>query len=677
MKANLTSFFSFFVVVFLIGGITNQSAAQINITMRVNTATCNDSLRPGDIVQLRGESTGSTTLTWDNTSPAIATNLGGDYWEVTFQANPGDEIRYKFWSGYSLNPETGTFFNTGWEGPINAGAPSGDNRLLIVGNNDTTLALQYYHGDGSTVAQFWRPFESKQDTIAVYFRVNMGGVIFDPSTELVDVRGGLPLGATDPWITIQTLSQEVNSVNVGSFQSGVAYVPIDSINPGTTQQEFKFVIQPGNWETVNNRSFIFSGTNDTTIHWYYFNDSAPSGPPVSAFLLFRLKLDALEQAGLFDESLGDKVAITGAKGWPPAEFDFDTEPTMLKMIYNPTLEEWNKVESFTRFPGEIIPYKYYIAWDTTRVDTTSPNYIPGLDLTNGWEEPGVTGGADRSYTYTDQTEQYPAGDFGYQQQFFNSIPPEGVINTPISITFQINMAPATDVNSNPVNPLFRPGIDSAYIQFDGSFVPVTQGLPMYGPGNFLKLDDTDGDVIYTATWSLDPPTFYQLGFHVSYTSASGDTIENGGGVQRGRRYYQYIPPSSINPVVWPASFTLPELQWMDDSLTVEDPPPLVVGVEDEEQIPQDYSVTQNYPNPFNPTTTISYSLPVQSRIKIQVYDITGRLINTLLNTEQNAGKHQLVWNGRNSSNKQVSTGIYFLRFDAGVYKNTIKMMLLK
>ena len=109
------------------------------------------------------------------------------------------------------------------------------------------------------------------------------------------------------------------------------------------------------------------------------------------------------------------------------------------MAYNSALEEWNKVEFFTRFPGEIIPYKYYIAWDTTRVDTTSPNYIPGLDLTNGWEEPGVTGGADRSYTYTDETSQNPSGDFGYPQQFFNSIPPEGVINTPISVTFKIDM----------------------------------------------------------------------------------------------------------------------------------------------------------------------------------------------------------------------------------------------
>jgi len=678
MRAKLTSFFLLLAVIFLIGVITDQSTAQVNVTMRVNTATCLDTLRPGDVVQVRGESKLGTTpaIAWDKASGIMCNNLGGDYWETTFQALPGDTIKFKFWTGFNLNPETGTAHWGGWEGPINAGVPSGDNRLLIIGNNDTTLALQYYHGWENTVAQFWRPFESKQDTIAIYFRINMGGVIFDPAIQLVDVRGGLPLGGATDWITIKTLSQEVNSANAGSFQSGVAYVAMSDVIPGTTQQQFKFVIQPDNWETVDNRSFVFSGTSDTTIHWYYFNNRAPSGPSVTANLLFRLKLDALEQAGLFDESLGDKVGVTGAKGWAVDPFDFDTDPTILKMTYNTDLEEWNLVETFTKFPNEMIPYKYYIAWDTSRVDTVSPNYIPGLDLTNGWEEPGVTGGADRSYIYTDQTEQYLPGDFGYPQQFFNSIPPEGVITTPISITFQINMAPATDVNSNPTNPLFRPGIDSVFIQFDGSFVPVTQGLTMYGTDNRITLEDQDGDGIYTGIWPLEPPTFYQLCYRVVYQSESGDIL-NGGGRLQGRRYYQYIHPVSIGSVTWPASFELPEMLWMNDSLTVEDPPQLVVGVEGEELIPGDYSVSQNYPNPFNPTTSVSYTLPVQSKVKVQIFDITGSLITTLLNVEQTAGIHNITWNGKNNADMQVSTGIYFMRFSADVYTKTIKMMLLK
>jgi len=680
MRTKLTSVFLLLLVVFLTGAFNNELEAQVNITMRVNTATCNDTLRPGDIVQLRGESTGTTTLTWDNTSPAIATNLGGDYWEVTFQANPGDEIRYKFWTGYSLSPETGTYYNTGWEGPINAGVPSGDNRLMVVGNNDTTLALQYYHGDASTVAQFWRPFESKQDTVAVFFRVNMGGVVFDPATELVDVRGGLPLGGEPDWITIKTLSQEVNS-NRGAFQSGVVYVPKDSIIAGVTEQQFKFVIQPDNWESVSNRSFVFSGTNDTTIYWYYFNDRPPSGPPVTAFILFRLKLDALKLAGLFDQSLGDRVAFTGAKGWPPAGFDFATEPTMIKMIYNPSLQEWNKVESFTKFPGESIPFKYYIAWDTSRVDTSAgnPNYIPGLDLTNGWEEPGVTGGADRTYLYTEESSQYPEGDFGYPQQFFNSIPPEGVITTPITITFKMDMTPATDVVENPTNPLFIPGTDSVFVQFDGCMTPITQGLTMYGTDNRLELTDPDGDLIYTGSWDLTPPTFYQYCYRIVYTSASGDITNGSGAAIRGRRYYQYAHPTSIDggSVTWPASYELAELPWMLDSLIIEDPPQLTTAVDDIVLLPNQYSISQNYPNPFNPVTRIQYYIPARSNVKLQIYDITGRLVKNLSEMEQEAGSHVVEWSGKDNSGKQVASGIYFLKFNAGTYTNTVKMMLLK
>ncbi len=682
MRTKLTSIFLFLFLVFWISGIPNQIKAQVNITMRVNTSTCLDTLRPGDIVQVRGESTGSTTLTWDNTSGVIATNIGGDYWEATFQANPGDVIRFKFWTGFNLDPEDGTAHWDGWEGPFNTGATYDNNRFIIVGNNDTTLALQYYNGWESSVDQYWRPFQSQQDMVAVYFRVNMGGVIFDPATQLVDVRGGLPLGGAPDWITIETLSQEVNSVNSGSFQSGVAYIPKDSIIAGTTEQQFKFVIQPDNWEgdPPGNRSFTFSGTNDTTIHWYYFNDRAPSGmDPTSAHILFRLKLDALQLAGLFDPSLGDKVAITGVKGWPPTGFDFDTEPTMIKMIYIPSLQEWNKVESFTQFQGEVLPYKYYIDWDTSRVDTTdgNPNYIPGLMLTDGWEEPGVTGGADRNYTYTDQSQQYPVGDFGYPQQFFNSIPPEGVITTPITVTFKIDMTPATDINENPTNPLFRPGIDTVYVQFDGCMTPITQGLSMYGTDNRILLEDPDQDLVYTGSWDLNPPTFYQFCYRIVYTSPSGEITNGSGSAIRGRRYYQYVHPTSIEPTTWPASYELTELPWMLDSLTIEDPPNLITSVDNNVIVPGQYSISQNYPNPFNPITTIQYNIPMRSNVKLQVYDITGRLVKVLSDMEQEAGLHIVSWNAHDNSGNSVASGIYFLRITAGSYVNTVKMMLLK
>jgi hypothetical protein len=675
------SFFAFALLAFLFAG--NIYAQTVNVKLRINTSTCLDTLGPNHMVLVCGESQLGTepAITWDNTTGIQAVNVGGDYWEAEFKAKPGDVIKYKFVAYFDL--ENPTFHWSGWEGPIKADIDAGGNRGLVVGASDTTLPVEFFNGWEDEVDQFWRPYEIKEDSIAIYFRVNMGGANFDPETQVVEVRGGAPLGTDNPWIKICTLNREVNSVNGGSFWSGTAYVAKSDVTPGTTQQ-FKFVIvSPETWESTDNRWFTFSenlinNSNDTTIHWYYFNDIKPQGEKVTANVLFRLRLDALERAGLFNRALGDKVGVTGPKGWAADPFDFDTDPTVLKMTYNSDLEEWNLLEPFTLYPNEVLSYKYYIAWDSSRVDTASPNYIPGLTLDNGWEEPGVTGGADRKYTYTDQTEQIVPGDFGAEYQFFNSIHPNGVIMTPLKLIFKIDMTPATDVNTNPTNPLFRPGIDTAYIQFDGSLIPITQGLTMYGADNRIMLEDADGDMIYTGEIDLTPPTFYQVCYRIVYTSPQGE-IWNGGGVQKGRRYYQYILPTSTNPIEWPSTFELAQMEWMPSNLTVEEHPDLgpVTDIKETEELPTSYELYQNYPNPFNPTTVITYALPQPERVKLEIFNILGQKVVTLFDGQQTAGKHSIAWNSKNEFGQNVASGIYLLKISAGKFNQVKKMMLVR
>jgi hypothetical protein len=72
----------------------------------------------------------------------------------------------------------------------------------------------------------------------------------------------------------------------------------------------------------------------------------------------------------------------------------------------------------------------------------------------------------------------------------------------------------------------------------------------------------------------------------------------------------------------------------------------------------------SYPNPFNPSTTISYSLPENSSVMIEIVDMTGRSVTSLINETLSAGHHNVVWNGRNSNGKQVASGIYLYRFTA-------------
>ncbi len=89
-------------------------------------------------------------------------------------------------------------------------------------------------------------------------------------------------------------------------------------------------------------------------------------------------------------------------------------------------------------------------------------------------------------------------------------------------------------------------------------------------------------------------------------------------------------------------------------------------------IPQSIKLHQNYPNPFNPITTISYQLPNAMNVSISIYNPVGQLVETLIDENKKAGSHSVNWNGNN-----VSSGLYFYYIEAGKFKETKKMLLLK
>ncbi len=98
-------------------------------------------------------------------------------------------------------------------------------------------------------------------------------------------------------------------------------------------------------------------------------------------------------------------------------------------------------------------------------------------------------------------------------------------------------------------------------------------------------------------------------------------------------------------------------------------------------MPEDYQLSQNYPNPFNPTTTINFSLPTDSKVKIVVYDITGEAVKVLVDGDYSAGNHQAQFNTNSVSG--LASGIYFYQINAvsnnggANFTQTKKMVLLK
>lgn len=93
--------------------------------------------------------------------------------------------------------------------------------------------------------------------------------------------------------------------------------------------------------------------------------------------------------------------------------------------------------------------------------------------------------------------------------------------------------------------------------------------------------------------------------------------------------------------------------------------------------PKEYCLFQNHPNPFNTETTISYTIPEDSPVSVEVYSIRGERIAILLNSVQDAGYHSVAWDGKDNLGRQVSGGLYLCRIRAGTCTQTIRMLLMK
>lgn len=90
-----------------------------------------------------------------------------------------------------------------------------------------------------------------------------------------------------------------------------------------------------------------------------------------------------------------------------------------------------------------------------------------------------------------------------------------------------------------------------------------------------------------------------------------------------------------------------------------------------------FEVKGNFPNPFNPETVIKFNLPQASAVTLKVYNILGQMVNTLVDEPLDAGSHSVMWDGKNAQGRDVASGVYFYRINAGGYESIEKMTLLR
>ncbi|MGB9561277.1 MAG: FlgD immunoglobulin-like domain containing protein, partial [bacterium] len=102
-----------------------------------------------------------------------------------------------------------------------------------------------------------------------------------------------------------------------------------------------------------------------------------------------------------------------------------------------------------------------------------------------------------------------------------------------------------------------------------------------------------------------------------------------------------------------------------------------VGADEPQTLPKEFELSQNYPNPFNAATMIKFALPKDTKVELNIYNVLGENVRTLLMAEKKAGYYEIIWDGRNDSGIELPSGVYFLRMKAGDFKAEKKLMMIK
>ena len=225
--------------------------------------------------------------------------------------------------------------------------------------------------------------------------------------------------------------------------------------------------------------------------------------------------------------------------------------------------------------------------------------------------------------------------------FIKDLNNDGVDDILFSNTWCLEKVNISGVDPDPPGSMGDNECSTFALNLDGKFhlygvEPTGAGLEEVGIQQFsIELDNYENDLIIY----LD---FYDQTYHCS----SGD-----------------LSDPDCFPEDWPAQiwhYSIPNVSLVEHN-----------------SLPNKFILHQNYPNPFNPVTTLRYDIPENAFVNIRIYDLKGRLVNTLVSKGQTAGYKAIKWAGVDDKGKAVSAGIYLYEIQAGNFRDTKKMVLLK
>ena len=208
------------------------------------------------------------------------------------------------------------------------------------------------------------------------------------------------------------------------------------------------------------------------------------------------------------------------------------------------------------------------------------------------------------------------------------------------------------------------GEEQWIVTHNGSIFPYSTNYPV---DRAIDIDIDNSNSVYVTGSTYDVLAFASRLETLKYDS-NGENIwlsEEGSNTRRWVKRIEVDDSSNIYMVYAGESLTFSMIVTVKYEQNI-------VAVENEEFIPEKYSLLQNHPNPFNPVTNISYSIPRSGEVSLKIYNLLGEEVASLVDGHQPTGEYQTEWDASN-----ISSGIYFYRLQAGDFVKTRKMVLLK
>jgi len=612
--------------------VTTGTVDNVTFKVRMNIKMLKGAFNPAtDSVWVAGNFNGwgakGTLLTYSGSDSSASRQVPIDSIMGT-----NDTIFYKF-----TDVHAGTL---NWEGD--------PNRVYRLVSGSHVLPTVYFDRDS-----VYTP------SVNVTFKVNMAIVWkegrFRPDLgDVVTVPGDI-----NGWNTSTDTLKKLGSDSV--------FTAVKSISQGTTIHYKFFKTSRGgvDWESdqatsSHNREYTVPVGGGTIAPTPWFNNDSVYVATVTTNVTFTTDMSAFITIGWFNPLKDTVEARGGFNGWGGSAHATPDPIVDTRWFYS--------ANGQILLIGDNVPYKFYMRMDSATAVGRFPGLIPGNGgNSDSWyyEHPAAVGDGNRLFSVANQANQ------SAPMQWFSDINPRGLLkNTTdsVNVTLKVNMGPATRYSVP-----FNPATDTVYLDWQDAIWRSGQIKNQGAFPQYWKMTRQSGtDSVYTVTFKVKGKTHYGLLYTYQIRRSDGSTEDQGAGLGAQHGYTsRFIQATSPN--VWPASYTAPTDVWTKNPPLPGETPQYATGNETTPPtVPGSFALYQNYPNPFNPTTYIRYTVPQQTHVRLQVYNLLGQEIAELVNTVQPAGTHIVAFDAH-----RLATGVYFYKLETGSFSDIKKMILLK